>query len=477
MMKKDFMINKSVLLSLFIIFMYILYQKIYYELTDSNTRSNKGDEMKKTVFEIAVTTICVSLAFMPASASDFTLEIFGNANMDDTIDEQDIEYVQGIIDGTKDETELADANYDGEIDEEDIDQIELIIDGEEKELTYIDNFGEAETVNKPIERLANLGTYGLQVARMVNAEDVLLPVIGWYDLKEWNIFYSEFVDWPSAGIDPDTDFEYIISLNPDAVQPNLESTSYSPSSIEQKRLYQERLSNIPIVSLDLRTPNDLSRNVKTYGYILDKRDEAQEFIDWHDGYMDMIKARVEGISDDEKPRFFITGEGDFGSTKTSKDRRAQAIEIAGGINIVDELINMDDPEAPTALTVDTEWVIEQNPDYIFRIVHPGTTELSGYMLNNTAAVAAVRQQIMDRPGLHMVDAVVNGDVYVMDGHVCDGAGNTIIGSAYAAKLFYPDLFEDLDPQKVHQEYVDKFCHFDFDVRENGVFFYPPLEEC
>jgi len=193
--------------------------------------------------------------------------------------------------------------------------------------------------------------------------------------------------------------------------------------------------------------------------------------------MGMIKARVEGISDDEKPRFYITSEGDFGSTKTSKDRRAQAIEIAGGINIVDELIDMDDPEAPTMLTVDTEWVIEQNPDYIFRVVHPGTTELSGYMLDDTAPAAAVRQKIMDSPGLDLVDAVVNGNVYVMDGHVCDGAGNTIIGSAYAAKLFYPDLFEDLDPQKVHQEYVDKFCQFDFDVSEHGVFVYPPLEEC
>ena len=76
--------------------------------------------MNKTVFGIAVLTLCVSLAFIPASAADFTLQIFGNANMDDTINELDIEYVQGIIDGSKDKTELADANYDGKIDEEDI---------------------------------------------------------------------------------------------------------------------------------------------------------------------------------------------------------------------------------------------------------------------------------------------------------------------------------------------------------------------
>lgn len=38
---------------------------------------------------------------MPVNASDYTLAIFGNANMDDTIDERDIEYVDGVINGTK----------------------------------------------------------------------------------------------------------------------------------------------------------------------------------------------------------------------------------------------------------------------------------------------------------------------------------------------------------------------------------------
>lgn len=432
--------------------------------------------MNRTVFGIAVMASCMLLALVPANASDFTLPIFGNANMDDTIDEQDIEYVQGIIDGAKDKTQLADANFDGKIDGDDIAQIDLIILGDEKKLTYIDNFGEAETINTPIKRLADLGTYGLQMARMVNAEDVLLPVIGWPDIKKWKIFYSEFVGWNAAGIDPDTDFEYVLNLNPDAVEPNFESQTYPPSSIEKKRLYQERLPGIPIVSLDLRSPNELSRNVKTYGYLLGRTDDAQKFIDWYDNYMDMIKAQVEGISDDRKPRFYITGEESFGKTKTTRDRRAQAIEIAGGINIVDSLVNNSDPETPNDLTVETEWVMKQNPDYIFRIVHPGTTELSGYELNDTEPVAAVRQNIMDMPELAQVKAVVNGNVYVIEGHLDDGAGNTIIGSAYAAKLFYPDLFKDLDPEKVHQEYVDRFCHFDFDVKKQGVFFYPPLNE-
>ncbi|MGB4086157.1 MAG: hypothetical protein WBK06_01140, partial [Methanothrix sp.] len=54
-----------------------------------------------------------------------------------------------------------------------------------------------------------------------------------------------------------------------------------------------------------------------------------------------------------------------------------------------------------------------------------------------------------------------------------GAGNNIIGTAYLAKLFYPDLFQDIDPSAIHQEYVDRFCRIDFDVKEQGAFLYPP----
>jgi iron complex transport system substrate-binding protein len=75
----------------------------------------------------------------PSFASDYTLEIFGNANNDDTINQDDIEYVRGIIAGTNEVSELADANYDSRIDEEDAKHIELIINSEEKELTIKDS--------------------------------------------------------------------------------------------------------------------------------------------------------------------------------------------------------------------------------------------------------------------------------------------------------------------------------------------------
>ncbi|KUK44451.1 MAG: Periplasmic binding protein [Methanothrix harundinacea] len=98
--------------------------------------------------------MCLSLVVMPAVADGDsfseaykdTLTVYGNANLDDIIDEDDVEYVQGIIDGTEEETQFADADYDGQIDESDIAQIELIIAGEEDYLVILDMDNRTVTV-------------------------------------------------------------------------------------------------------------------------------------------------------------------------------------------------------------------------------------------------------------------------------------------------------------------------------------------
>ena len=61
---------------------------------------------------------------LPAAASDYTLEIFGNANEDDTINMQDVTYTELIILEYRDRTDLADGKYDGKINMQDVTQIE-----------------------------------------------------------------------------------------------------------------------------------------------------------------------------------------------------------------------------------------------------------------------------------------------------------------------------------------------------------------
>ena len=62
--------------------------------------------MNKSILCILVAFISSAMFFMPAVASDYTLQIFGNANMDEDVDKEDIAYLQGIINGTNEPTKL-----------------------------------------------------------------------------------------------------------------------------------------------------------------------------------------------------------------------------------------------------------------------------------------------------------------------------------------------------------------------------------
>jgi iron complex transport system substrate-binding protein len=143
----------------------------------------------KTSTILVTMTITLLLLTLPAAASDHTLEIFGNANEDDTINMQDVTYTELIILEYRDTTELADAKYDGEIDILDMTQIALIILGQEKELTVIDSADRTVTVQKPVERIVVLTYPDAEAIKIVKAEERVVGVSS--DIKRRKTFFPE----------------------------------------------------------------------------------------------------------------------------------------------------------------------------------------------------------------------------------------------------------------------------------------------
>jgi iron complex transport system substrate-binding protein len=144
--------------------------------------------------------------------------------------------------------------------------------------------------------------------------------------------------------------------------------------------------------------------------------------------------------------------------------------IAGGKDIVENL----DKECGHRITVDAEWILEQNPDIYFIQDYSRDT---GYGTDDPSEMAAAREEVfMNIPVLAEVNAVKSRDGYMLCRNFRNGGDGNILGTAYMAKWLHSDLFEDLDPRAIHQEYVDRFCGIDYDVREHGVFVYPPLED-
>ncbi len=401
---------------------------------------------------------CAPLAIIPAAAADYTLDVFGNANMDDTIDEDDIAYVEGIIDGTNERTELADADYDGEVDADDITRIEQIIGGEEKELTIIDTVGCIVTIDKPLEKVVVLNWNTLEAMRSLKLEKEKIICVSKSTIGKEK-FFPEFKDSPSAGSGWSPDIEKIIELDPDAVF--LYATHFKASCDEvQKRLED---ASITVVRLDCFKPENYLEEVNKLGYIFDKEEEAEDFSEFYEGYSNDIKESVEEIPEDKKTRVYFEGFGEPYKIGGEGTTLHQIVEVAGGKNIFDDISGYK--------VIDREEVMVRNPEIIVKQGY--ARGKYGYNVDDVTWIKDIRDEIAERPELANVSAVKDERVYVMIKELT--GGKHFIAIAHMAKWLRPELFEDLDPQAIHQEYLTRFQGLDYDLDEHGVFTYPEAE--
>ena len=86
---------------------------------------------------------------------------------------------------------------------------------------------------------------------------------------------------------------------------------------------------------------------------------------------------------------------------------------------------------------------------------------------------------MKRPELQDVTAVKEGRVYAIAPQVLSftsGCGcRFFMQIVYQAKWLHPELFMDLEPKEIHQEFLTKFQGLDLDVEDYGVYVYHPDE--
>ena len=401
-------------------------------------------EQNRAMQEVSANTITT------ASENDYVLGVYGNANEDDTIDMRDLTYVKLIFFGKKPETELADAKYDGKINPLDFIQIKLIIVGKEKELTIVDSAGREVTVKKPIERIVSSNGYVPDSIRLFGALDKLVGVSSSID----EALFPELSEVPRVGRSYRPDYEAVLSLNPDLV------ITMAYKSAE----HAEKMPGIPLVGLNLYACEYKSAylvdELTKLGYILNKKDETEHYLDdFHDKYMDLIQTRTEELAEEERPKTCMEYNSDY-KVSGGDSSVHYMLDVAGGRNIFAHL------KGKSWFVVDPEVVIERNPDIIIR-----QSSGAGYGVDDISEMKALRESIMNRPELARVSAVKNGKVYIIYTHLSWGLDYPI-STVYWAKWCHPELFKDLDPHAIHQEYLAEFQGLDYDLDKHGVFVYP-----
>jgi iron complex transport system substrate-binding protein len=397
--------------------------------------------------------LCLLLIPQGFAISDNILGIYGNANMDAYLNDEDIAFLQDIINGKIEPTKLADANDDGKVDEKDISQTEDIINGTERELTIFDSAGRTVTVNMPVNRVVAFNNEQIETMRSIKAKDRIAGV-GSYT-KDDEIL-SEFADYPNVGATKSPNYEELIKLKPDVV------LIYATFSMTEAESIQNHLMDlnpdIRVIRLDSYKPESYVNETRQMGYLFDKRDEADEFLKFYQSWMDTIESRVDEIPEDEKPSVYYENRKPYYSAGNGTGHQ-QKIDLAGGRNIFSDLSGYKD--------VDPEEVVNRNPEVIIRV----DANFKGYDTTNATELQNIRNEIINRTELAKVDAIKNNKTYIISNQII-GNVRHFVGIGYMAKWLHPDLFSDLDPQAIHQEYLNKFQGLDSDLSKKGVFAYP-----
>jgi iron complex transport system substrate-binding protein len=371
--------------------------------------------------------------------SSVQLTVFGNANGDTVIDEKDADYIQGIIDGKKQKTDLADANCDSAITVEDIKQVRAIMDHTASLLYYIDIDGKVSSVNLPVKTMVTSYTKYAEIARVLGATDMIIGIDD--SITKYKTFFPELCNLPSFGDRFKPDVEKILAMQPDVYHTGTRN-NYDPE-------LENKLAGIDVVRLPSWEQGKTVTGILNLAYILGKEEKAYEYLKWYDGIFKDITDRVATIPKEKRVTVLLDSVGNKARAKGSGD--FENSEIAGAINIAGEL------EGGTYPVYDTEWVIEKDPDFIISFI------TAGY---NADTTPLKERQALVKDTFRVTKAAKKNNIHVMAFDIANGA-SYLASIAYEAKWFYPELFGDLDPQKIHQEYIDKFCGIDLDISNLG----------
>ncbi|MDY3765128.1 MAG: ABC transporter substrate-binding protein [Lachnospiraceae bacterium] len=310
-------------------------------------------------------------------------------------------------------------------------------------IVLTDNAGREVELPYPVESCVVALRYNNELIRACGAIDKVISVDmnTAQDREYWGMFDPDNVIGKSQR---ELDYEKIVELDPQVV------------ILPANGAYEEAAEKLELFGIDVFVISgydtaDFENQVNNIGKMFAVEDSAQEFLNYFEEKLDYIDTQLEGV---EKKTVYVEGTSAY-SAILPGDPMYNMVEYAHADNIFS--LNS---ENINAKEVDPEEVIIRNPDVIIKLVTPAQA-LAGTGLYEPPTLEEFKtayQDIITRAGWDEITAVQNDDIYFMTQFSHGGAGK-LVGTCYIAKMLYPDLLPDLDPEEVFRAWMEDFQGF------------------
>lgn len=454
------------------------------------------DNKQTLIVVVAVAVIaivCVAAYFVLSDddndSKDVTVEgdedtvrlvVYGNANLDDYLDDKDTEYLQKIVDGDAPTNKYADANGDGKVDQADVDYLKSILDGKADRIYYNNLNGHKSYVSQPVTKIGADYWPCMDAIMAIGAQDILTHVdsgiYGGLDGSKYGSFDKSAVTNFGSGFGNRYDLENVVKTGVDAMVCGSEEIYFV--GIEDRFTDDTR---IDMIRLPFWEGDDVDSAVITLAYLLNKESyiqKAHEYLDFEDNITKIINDNISKVSKKATGLVVYIGNSTESSLEVEIECRGCGSfewSVLGGIDNVSSDINKSGVLASSSMyyQTDQEYVIGKNPDFVFILGKAG--------MDRTAEQA---QASYDAGSAYLTTTKASQDnhIWVCSSGLTSGTMQKVM-ALYLACNVYTDAFSGIDCDKYLQDFVDTFTLANvgktagsdgyFDVTKEGTYLYMP----
>ncbi|MCQ2079219.1 MAG: ABC transporter substrate-binding protein [archaeon] len=432
------------------------------------------------------------------------LEIFGNANGDYRLDNEDVKIIQDFVDNKITEKDLikvtdadkkeshflADANHDGKVTKEDVDYLKSVIDRSAKYIHFIDGYGHVSKCPTKIDRIASEYLPNAEILSLFGLQDKIVAVDNApYLLADhylMNMSPEKRAKVVNMNSNSAPNYDLVAGMNPDIWM------TFTDSVMKKRDSGQ---TNAEVFSLNMNTfdadniyASGCVKGVLLAGYLFNDTATSEKYVRWIVDLYDSIHEKTKNLADKDKPTVLYTmyahyiTTGDSNKTLrvyTDTDPCYEATELAGGKNLVDSIKNLSSYSSSQAnsyqVSIDYFADPEVKYDYLFchSVKYQGNglvveaVPAQGYLCNDNTQF---KNQQMALNEIGLFSNLKDNQCYITNSDYRNNAAGGLLLSAYMAIILHPDLFQDFDMQKIHQSYLD-MLGYNYDLSKNGVFYY------